>query len=125
VSSKDRRRSYFLDERRAARRAGSLTPSGAQRLEMQVELETALSETVYDKEEDPENEPETPMNLKTPTRRRPLRCMSEPRPLSPEFGSTDAHELDEMIRQHESRDTSESGTTEDVVEPRDATTATR
>ncbi|KAJ7146783.1 hypothetical protein C8R44DRAFT_758168 [Mycena epipterygia] len=68
---------------------GSLTPATARRLELQVELETALSETVYDKDE-----PETPSKI--PTRRRVLRSTSEPRPLSSEFGSAEGH--DEMIR---------------------------
>ncbi|KAJ7692162.1 hypothetical protein B0H17DRAFT_548218 [Mycena rosella] len=70
-------------------------PFRTHRLELQVELEAALSETMYDKDEPPE----TPS--KTPTPRRPprLRCMSEP--LSPEFevDSADAHAVDELVRE--------------------------
>ncbi|KAJ7765852.1 hypothetical protein DFH07DRAFT_810045 [Mycena maculata] len=88
---KARRASYFQDSRPTSTHdrpssRGTPTPSAARRLELQVELETALSETVYEKDE-----PETP--AKTPTRRNPLRCMSEPRPLSSEYGSIDSHKL--------------------------------
>ncbi|KAJ6578081.1 hypothetical protein B0H19DRAFT_1122326, partial [Mycena capillaripes] len=88
----------FFDERPAARRASTLPLSGVQRLESQVDLETAFSETVYDKEEEPE------IPTKPPTRRRPLRCTSEPRPLSSEFGSTEGHELERMIQQRQPDD---------------------
>ncbi|KAJ7629705.1 hypothetical protein DFH06DRAFT_1225204 [Mycena polygramma] len=92
----ERRASYFLDER-PARRASTLLPSAAERLETQVELETALSETVYDNAEDAA----TPGNLKAPpSRRRELRCTSEPR-LSSEVGSADGHELQQMLREEE------------------------
>ncbi|KAJ6567495.1 hypothetical protein B0H10DRAFT_1949623 [Mycena sp. CBHHK59/15] len=84
---------------------GTLTPAAARRLEFQVELETALSETVYDKED----VPETPSKV-MPPRRRPLRLMSEPRPNSSEYGSSDGHarraeleELNEKIRQAEAQ----------------------
>ncbi|KAF7335443.1 hypothetical protein MVEN_02197500 [Mycena venus] len=87
LSSKDRRTSF--DQRRA-----TLLPTATQqRLEQQVELETALSETVYDNEEeadDKQADPET--RAKTPTRRRPLRLRT--------IGSSDGHELDEMSQQH-------------------------
>ncbi|KAJ7149931.1 hypothetical protein C8R46DRAFT_1198503 [Mycena filopes] len=81
--SHNRHSSYFPHERRVVP-----TP----RLqEMQVELETAVSETLYDNEK---QEEESEMPLKPPpTRRRPLRTRSEPRPLSSEFGSTDGHDL--------------------------------
>ncbi|KAJ7149860.1 hypothetical protein C8R43DRAFT_1128340 [Mycena crocata] len=91
TASKRRRSSYIPSRAATAPPRGSITPAGARRLELQVELETALSETVYEKDE-----PETPS--KTPTRRRPLRCTSEPRPLSSEFGSADGHALEEAIR---------------------------
>jgi hypothetical protein len=74
--------SYFRHASTAPGRKGTLAPA---RPELQVDLETALSKTVYD------TEPETPS--KTPNRRRPLRCTSEPRRLSSELG----HELDALI----------------------------
>ncbi|KAJ7183653.1 hypothetical protein C8R46DRAFT_1027336 [Mycena filopes] len=81
--------SYFPHERYGERRVTVVPAPRVQ--EMQVELETAVSETLYDNEK---QEEESEMPLKPPpTRRRPLRTRSEPRPLSSEFGSTDGHDL--------------------------------
>jgi hypothetical protein len=66
--------SYFRHVSTAPGHKGTLAPA---RPELQVDLETALSKTVYD------TEPETPS--KTPNRRRRLRCTSEPRRLSSEL----------------------------------------
>lgn len=57
-------------------------PAAAGPSDPQVELETALSETAYEKEK-------VEQDTKTATRRRPLRCMSEP--LRSEAGSVDGH----------------------------------
>ncbi|KAJ7035293.1 hypothetical protein C8F04DRAFT_1098779 [Mycena alexandri] len=95
-----RRSSHFPEERNTERRR--IRPAGTERPDqLQVDLETAASETLYEKDE-----PETP--LKPPTRRHPLRTRSEPRPLSSEFGSTEGHELGEQIQQHPSVDGSGS-----------------
>ncbi|KAJ7503299.1 hypothetical protein B0H11DRAFT_579142 [Mycena galericulata] len=99
MSPKDRRASSYLHDRPCEYRPsprGTLTPAYKRHLELQVELETAVSETVYEKNAEPE------MPAKVPTRRHPLRCTSEPRPLSSEYGSADSHELQGNIRHAES-----------------------
>ncbi|KAJ7719495.1 hypothetical protein B0H16DRAFT_404518 [Mycena metata] len=110
--SQNKRSSYFPDECHV-KRHGILNPAGAERSpdELQVELETAASATLYEKEE-----PEMPLK---PPRRRPLRTRSEPRPPSSEFGSAEGHELGKQIdiQQHPSVDGSGSLANAESNEP--------
>ncbi|KAJ7266583.1 hypothetical protein C8J57DRAFT_375673 [Mycena rebaudengoi] len=86
---------------------GVLSPSARHRFELQLEVETALSETVYDKGEE---RAETPSKLVSPARRRPLRCMSEPRRNSSESGHGDG--ADDKATLNEETSTEHSTTVE-------------